>query len=367
MKKIFQNAINFLLMDVQSKTETKDLAVLIRITCILLSLYYLIVGIAIAFFQKYIMGIMLIAAIGMLIAAFICTYENRTFIGLVILNAVILIFSSALSFNVGYSLDFHVLTFLNILFVYFNKTENMMLKRFYATAICIYNMFFSQICDALGAPGLSDGLPTVLVRDMNIIILTGLVGTVAYSFCTKFNQAEDKLRKINDNLEQMANIDTLTGLSNRRHMNDYLSSLVYEYNKDARGRKTFTLAIGDVDFFKKVNDTYGHEVGDYVLSTLAKMFEEHMKGKGHVARWGGEEFLFCFENMDLNAAYLHLDALRHRIEITPFQFRDNIFNLSMSYGLEEFNSRLGVEATINRADEKLYKAKTSGRNRVVIQ
>lgn len=364
MNNIFSSAINFILTDVKGKKETKDLAVLIRISCILLSIYYLIVGIGIAFFQHYIMGIMLIAAIGMLVGAFICTYEDHTFWGLIILNLVILVFSSLLSFSVGYSLDFHVLTFLNILFIYFNKTDNMMLKRFYATGICLYNMFFSQICDALGASGLQPGFPTVLIRDMNIIIITALLGTVAYSFCTKFNQAEDKLRKINDNLERMANIDTLTGLSNRRHMNEHLSALVFDYGRTG---KTFTLAIGDVDFFKKVNDTYGHEVGDYVLATLAKMFQEHMKGKGHVSRWGGEEFLFSFENMDLKEAYLSLDALRHRIEITPFQFQEHKFNLSMSYGIEEYNNRLGVEATVNKADQKLYKAKTTGRNKVVMQ
>lgn len=363
MNRIVSGALNFLLTDVPDKRETKDLAVLIRISCILLSIYYLIVGIGIAFFQHYIMAMLLIAAIGMLIAAFICTYEGHTKWGLTILIMVILLFSSMLSFSIGYSLDFHILTFLTILFVYFNKTENMMLKRFYATGVCLYNMFFSQICDALGASGLQPGFPTVLVRNMNIIILTALLGTLAYSFCTKFNQAEDKLRKINDNLERMANIDTLTGLSNRRHMNDHLSALVFDYGKTG---KTFTLAIGDVDFFKKVNDTYGHEVGDYVLATLSKMFDEHMRGKGHVARWGGEEFLFSFENMGLNEAYLSLDALRHRIEITPFQFKDQRFNLSMSYGIEEYNNRLGVEATINRADEKLYKAKTTGRNKVVM-
>lgn len=363
MNRLIQGAINFLLTDVPDKKETKDLAVLIRISCILLALYYLIVGIGIAFFQHYIMGILLIAAIGMLIAAFIFTYERHTKWGLFVLITVILVFSSMLSFSVGYSLDFHVLTFITILLVYFNKTENMVLKRFYTIGICLYNMFFSQICDALGAPGLPEGFPTVLVRNMNIIILTAMFGTLAYSFCTKFNQAEDKLRKINENLERMANIDTLTGLSNRRHMNEYLSGLVFDFSKS---NKTFTLAIGDVDFFKKVNDTYGHEVGDYVLATLSRMFEEHMKGKGHVSRWGGEEFLFCFENMDLNTAYLSLDALRHRIEITPFQFREQRFNLSMSYGMEEYNNRLGVETTINRADEKLYKAKTSGRNKVVI-
>ena len=178
----------------------------------------------------------------------------------------------------------------------------------------------------------------------------------------KFNQAEDKLRRINENLERMANIDTLTGLSNRRHMNEYLAGLVFEYN---RSNKVFTMAIGDIDFFKKVNDTYGHDTGDYVLSTAAALFKKFMKDKGHVARWGGEEFLFAFENMDLDKAYRFLDELRHEIEKTPMDFKEFHFNITMTFGIEEFNPRLGIESTINRADGKLYKGKQGGRNRVV--
>lgn len=360
---IISSVSSFILTDVKNRKETKELAVLIRLTCMIFALYYLVIGISIAYLQRYYLGLILIAAIGFLVGSFILTYENRTNIALILLNATLLIFSSLLSVNLGFEMDFHICIFLNILLVYFNKTENMVGKRIYVIGLCIYMMCLTQFCDAYGHMVVNTSNARLFLQSINVLVLCGTFGAIAYSYCMKFNQAEEKLRKINENLERMANLDTLTGLSNRRHMNEYMNELVFEYN---RSGKIFTIAIGDIDFFKKVNDTYGHDTGDYVLSTVANKFTDYMKGKGHVARWGGEEFLFAFENMNIDKAFKHLDELRTIIQNTPMKFKEFDFNVTMTYGMEEFNDRLGIEATINRADGKLYKGKEGGRNRVVI-
>lgn len=355
--------INFIQTDVKDKNETKELAVLIRITCLIFALYYLITGITIAFLQHYYLGLLLVFAIGILAIAFICTYENHTVVGLIILNIVLIVFSTLLALYVGFDMDYHIPIFLNILLIYFNKSERMLFKRIYVIAICIYMMCITQFCEAWTHAHVPDGFPRIFIQSLNMLVFSGCIGTVAYYFCIKFNQAEDKLRKINENLERMANLDTLTGLSNRRHMNEQMQSLVREYNRTG---KIFTIAIGDVDHFKKVNDTYGHDTGDYVLSTLAGQFRVFMRGKGLVARWGGEEFLFVFANMNIEKAYEQMDELRKTIERKPMKFKEYNFHVTMTYGMEEFNDRLGVESTINRADAKLYKGKTGGRNQVVI-
>lgn len=364
---MIQNAIdsitNFLLTDVKNKKETKETAVLIRIICCIFILYYFIIGVTLAFLQHYYISLMLIAAIGFLVGSFICTYEDHTTAGLVTLNLVLLLFSTILCLYVGFSMDFHIAIFLNILLIYYNKSDRMRFKWFYSIFLCIYLMLLAQFHEGLALARIPDSGAKVFLQILNILVIGCSIGSIAYFYCTKFNQAEEKLKKINENLERMANLDALTGLSNRRHMNEHMAGLVYEYN---RSGKTFTIAIGDVDFFKKVNDTYGHDTGDHVLSTLASLFSKYMKGKGHVARWGGEEFLFAFENMNIEKAYQQLDALRQEIEAMPVQFKEYNFQISMTFGMEEFNNRLGIEATINRADEKLYKGKTSGRNQVVI-
>lgn len=362
MTQWIENIKDFLLADVKDENETKEMAVLIRLTCFIFAIYYFIVGVTIAFIQHYFLGLGLIAAIGLLAAAFICTYENHTTLGLIVLNAVILIFSSVLALFVGFDMDFHIAIFLNIMLIYFNKSEKMYLKRFYVIFICIYLMVLTQFCDVFCNSVVGEGFIRIFIRSFNLMLFTLGLGISAYSYCMKFNQAEDKLRAINDNLERMANYDPLTTLPNRRHMNDRLSELVFGYNKSG---KIFTIAIGDIDFFKKVNDTYGHDTGDYVLSSVANQLKKFMKDKGVVARWGGEEFLFAFENLTIDKAYEQLDQLRKIIEGWPMKFKEYDFNVTMSYGMEEFNDRLGVEATIKRADDKLYKAKTGGRNQVV--
>lgn len=354
--------INFLKTDVKDKNETKELAVLIRITCCIFAVYYFVTGITIAFLQHYYLSLFLIFAIGILAGAFICTYENHTFLGLVILNIVLLVCSTILALYVGFDMDYHIPIFLNVLLVYFNKSKNMILKRLYTVFICAYMMCITQFCEAWTYARVPEGFFRIFIQSLNMLVFSGSIGTVAYCFCNKFNEAEEKLRKINDNLERMANLDTLTGLSNRRHINEQLRDLVHEYNRTG---KVFTIAIGDVDFFKKVNDTYGHDTGDYVLSTIANQFTMFMRGKGLVARWGGEEFLFVFENMNIEKAAKYLNELRVIIQDRPMKFKEYNFHVSMTYGMEEFNDRLGVEATINRADEKLYKGKTNGRNQVV--
>lgn len=362
MPNVITNFINFIFTDVKNKKETKELAVLIRLTCIIFALYYIVVGITIAFLQHYYLGLMLIGAISLILGAFICTYEDHTTLALVLLNAIIIVCSTLLALYVGFDMDFHIPIFLNILLIYYNKTKRMALKHIYTVAICTYLMCITQFCEAMSHAVVSSSGARIFIQSLNMLVVSLTIGSTAYSYCMKFNQAEEKLRRINDNLERMANLDTLTGLSNRRHMNEHLTQLTFEYN---RSGKIFTLAIGDVDFFKKVNDTYGHDTGDYVLSTLASMFTSYMKDKGHVARWGGEEFLFSFENMTIEKASKCLDELRARIEATPMHFKEYDFKVTMSYGMEEYNDRLGIESTITRADNKLYKAKTTGRNKVV--
>ncbi|MBR5420586.1 MAG: diguanylate cyclase [Lachnospiraceae bacterium] len=353
---------DFLLQDVQNEKETKDMAVLLRILSLIFSIYYLITGILTAFLQHYVLGLLLIGAIAMCIGCFILTYEDHTLTALILMNVILIAFSTLLTLYHGFSLCFELPIFLNILLIFFNKTAHMGAKRLYSIGLMIYLMFLSELSSILSLYTVPSDRFTLFFQTFNMFFFSLAIISTAYAYCVKFNQAEEKLRRINDNLERMANLDALTGLSNRRHMNEHLAGVVFEYN---RSNKPFTMAIGDIDFFKKVNDSYGHDTGDFVLSTAAGIFKQFMKGKGYVARWGGEEFLFAFENMDMEKAYRYLDELRHTIEKTPMDFKEYHFNITMTFGCEEFNPRLGIEATINRADAKLYKGKQGGRNRVV--
>ncbi len=156
--------------------------------------------------------------------------------------------------------------------------------------------------------------------------------------------------------------DTLTGLRNRRYGNIKLS----EVQKKAESRDgEFAVAIGDVDFFKKINDTYGHECGDVVLKTVSDTLARGLRGRGFAARWGGEEFLMVFQYVNGEEAEIILNAIRNDIKILSIPYEDKIVRLTMSFGVIDGRCNCSIDELIRGADENLYYAKTHGRNRVV--
>ena len=156
-------------------------------------------------------------------------------------------------------------------------------------------------------------------------------------------------------LKEMAQIDELTGLFNRHYMMDIL-----EKKNDA----DYCLIIADIDHFKKINDTYGHNAGDYVLQTLAGVFREQLNGS-YVCRWGGEEFLFLTEG-NAEECRKSAEALRETVEKTDFTYNGNKISVTITAGVEPYDAGRSTDKWIQRADEKLYYGKENGRNRVVV-
>ena len=143
--------------------------------------------------------------------------------------------------------------------------------------------------------------------------------------------------------------DKLTGLKNR-----------FGLHSDYRGGQG-ALIICDIDFFKKVNDTFGHNAGDAVLKHVAKILSAH----GNVYRWGGEEFLIVLDGAKISEAADLAEKIRLAIMNSVCLFDDKKISVTMSFGVAEINRGLSLEENIKVADERLYRAKETGRNRVV--
>ena len=158
--------------------------------------------------------------------------------------------------------------------------------------------------------------------------------------------------------------DALTELYNRRCANQRLKKIM----KKAETTGTeFCIALGDIDFFKKVNDTYGHEVGDKVLVAVAKTMKASMSGKGFVSRWGGEEFLIVYDETDYDEGLKKLNVFMEnvrKLEIPDERFEMPI-QITMTFGITTGGAGDDFEQLLRVADERLYKGKTGGRNRVV--
>ncbi|KAF2961733.1 diguanylate cyclase [Fervidobacterium sp. 2310opik-2] len=157
-------------------------------------------------------------------------------------------------------------------------------------------------------------------------------------------------------LRERANIDSLTGLYNRWKFNQFINELF-----DGKSTK-FSVFIADIDSFKKINDTYGHIVGDNVLKNIAKILKEHVHNEGLVARYGGEEFVGILYGEKAKAIKI-CDAIRENVE----KESSNIFGfrVTISIGMADVNEKENVTELLGLADQRLYKAKEAGKNRVV--
>ena len=169
----------------------------------------------------------------------------------------------------------------------------------------------------------------------------------------------------NDELKHMADYDSLTGMYNRLRVQKLLDNEV----KNQEG-KTFPLciAIMDIDFFKKVNDTYGHNAGDFVLRELASIMMPSREQGLIIGRWGGEEFLLIApDGYPYPAFCVTLNALCKMVEEHEFNYNGTVIPLTVSIGACEYAEEMSTEKIIQEADARLYEAKESGRNRVICE
>ncbi|MDE6739975.1 MAG: diguanylate cyclase, partial [Lachnospiraceae bacterium] len=171
------------------------------------------------------------------------------------------------------------------------------------------------------------------------------------------------LVRMQKSLQEMVEQDILTGLYNRRSGEKLLRRTCENYRKEGT---PFCVAIGDIDHFKNVNDTYGHECGDVALAKISERIKEHMQGKGFVARWGGEEMLLVYDNMQLDIAVSCMQDLLEEIRAQRIIYGDTVFGLTMTFGITEGNDGK-VEHIVRDADAKLYEGKNNGRNRIVYE
>jgi two-component system cell cycle response regulator len=174
--------------------------------------------------------------------------------------------------------------------------------------------------------------------------------------------------RLRDNVQmsiEMAITDALTGLHNRRYMESHLSTLVEQ--AASRG-KPLTVLVLDIDYFKSVNDTHGHDAGDEVLREFSQRLKKSIRGIDLACRYGGEEFVVVMPETDMAVATMVAERLRRRIASEPFPISQgaNAVEVTISIGLAARHSASDNAANIlKRADQALYRAKRDGRNRVV--
>lgn len=210
-----------------------------------------------------------------------------------------------------------------------------------------FDVVLQKICSFLNAVSTGD-----LTAELDGIVLKrndefGSIGRAAVNMQQAVRQTVEQ--------------DPLTELYNRRAANRRLRQVM---ERSAAGDTPFCVCLGDIDHFKAVNDTYGHDCGDEVLRQVSTVLREHMRLNGFASRWGGEEFLLVFDRMDMDQAYSSLNLLLEKIRQLEIPFEDKTIHVTMTFGLTQ-GEHTDHTTLLKNADRKLYDGKAGGRDRVV--
>ncbi len=205
------------------------------------------------------------------------------------------------------------------------------------------------------------GDAAILYQLLNTVSFFLMLAALCVIFSTGTQNTERELRIRNQTLYKAAGTDPLTGLPNRRAMIEAI-----EKYREESPDQPFSVAIADIDHFKNVNDTYGHNCGDYTLVRLTELFAAHAAGQFSVCRWGGEEFCFFMPGKNVDEAGVLMRDLNFAVQRMPLSFEGTDFSITITIGVEEYDYASSLEDLLQRADEKLYMGKEAGRDRVVV-
>ena len=173
-------------------------------------------------------------------------------------------------------------------------------------------------------------------------------------------EAKKELLEDNSELTRMALTDNLTGLSNRTNMNQILRR---EFSRFERHDQRFGIIMLDIDHFKNINDSFGHDTGDIVLKKLALIFDSAIRTSDFIARWGGEEFLICCTTIEEEDLLPIAETIRQLVASTDFEY---VGQITTSLGCAAIVKGESIGELIKRADIALYEAKNNGRNQSMV-
>lgn len=176
------------------------------------------------------------------------------------------------------------------------------------------------------------------------------------------NQAHQRWQELSDYLADQARTDVLTGISNRR---DILEKLEYENMRSKRRKENYSVLLIDIDHFKQINDTYGHDAGDMVLKEVSKAIKSILFERDLLGRWGGEEFIVVLPDTDILKGSLAAEKIRQRVDNLVINNEENRITVAVSVGLATSDHDYLFYKYIKLADKRLYQAKAQGRNCVV--
>ncbi len=356
VKKIRQ----FITKDVADENESGQFYIMMRIYYIITACYILVFDIIAlsAGLLKY-MPVLLVW-LPLHIMSFFTTYRFSRRVVFHIFSMGLTVWMLLAVYLLGWDYGAQYFMYPLIVISFFATDKNARGKAVYTAYVCLLHLsMFIYAREYAPKVSISVNLSYGL-QVLNTVTLFLCMYVICLMFSNTSQAALQKLAFYNQKLKTEAETDALTGLMNRRCMYQELDERVENHQG-----KYFAIAMGDIDFFKKINDTKGHNCGDHVLRTISQYFKEYMEGKGIVCRWGGEEFLFLFRDINGDVAYNYVLEMKNHLEELPIVYKDETIHITMTFGVEEYDFQSPVTYLIKQADDKLYMGKNNGRNQVV--
>ena len=355
-----RNVYNFINQESRFENEPKRVFVLLRWLYLLMSVYFAVFFFLMLWGGPHQFSFLAVAALGAMIALFLFTYRLRTKYNLIIYAIVQLLWVLAFVYLYGWDCGVQHFIFTLLVVIYFAVYDAIPLKIGCTVFLFLMRFAMFSYCRLFEPLIFLPNSFTILMQIYNSMFLFLTFGLICGMFSSNIESAEKKRVQYNNELKKQASTDPLTGIWNRRTMQTYMEKYC-EQNKEA----SFVVAMGDIDYFKRINDQWGHDCGDAVLKGLTELFRERLLSKGSFSRWGGEEFMFLFPDMNGDEAYTLISDLLIQVQRHPFLWNGEEIYVTMTFGMEEYGFSSDISAMIRAVDEKLYIGKENGRNRIV--
>ena len=257
--------------------------------------------------------------------------------------------------TIGWESGFHYYLLFYIPLIFITPGNRLVTNLLKVIAICALYLTMDSLLRDASPSVILDNHVIDYLRYSNIIIVLTSLGLMTYFYIQAVYHVEKELMKY-------AITDPLTGLFNRR----YVYQLVrYQEKMHKRESRPFSIILGDIDEFKRINDKYGHEVGDSILVSMSNILRDSIRDQDSIARWGGEEYLILLPNTALSEAIMVAGRLGEIVGSKTLRAGEDDIPMSMTFGVCEYDPEEGIDACINRADNALIKGKQAGKNRVV--
>jgi diguanylate cyclase (GGDEF)-like protein len=288
------------------------------------------------------------------VAARVVNERGATLLATVLLLVEVCAHAALAVTRLGWGTGFHYYLIPLVPFLMFN--DELRTRTAIACAAGVAALYLAlHVATAGAVPPPSWDARAAFVPYMNMLVPVLMLAIISLYF--RFASVE-----VERQMEALAMSDPLTRLANRRRMRELLEQERVRFQRNPR---PFTLVLADVDNFKAINDTRGHDCGDHVLLHAAERLRSALRAQDGAARWGGEEFLVLLPETDARGGVVLAERLREAIESAPPTFEGSSIPVTMTFGVATFGGG-SIDDCLRRADEALYEGKSRGKNRVVL-